>query len=957
MKSLRKKFENNVLLGYININSIRNKLLGLFSVLENDFDILSIAETKLDLSFPNSQFSIKGYKSPIRLDVSDCSGGLMVYVKNGLSIIHLKGFVLPKDIQIIPLQVNLQNCKWLILSVYRPPSLDITYFLQFLTDMIDFYSFERYIVIGDINSDPKCGKLDYFLESHVLHNHVKSNTCFKSLTGSCIDLILSNQKFSLQGTGSFDCGLSDHHHLIYTMLKSTYSKLPPKKVFYRCYKRFSDNDFLNDLNFELSNNLSESNFDYDYFESLFELVLDRHAPLKSKCIRGNEKPHMNKGLKKAIMNRTRLWNIYCKTKSSTDLRAYREQRNLITKMNKKAKFDHFDRTIEASKNNCKAFWKSCKPFLSKSSPVENEISLNHNGQVIQNCSEIANIFNTHFSEVTKSLNLLDLNQLFSSEKTDPVFCAINKFKSHPSIVKIKYDTTGLPGPFKFREVTVKEVQDLIMKLDCTKKTGGQISAKLLKLSSKFVCNFIRDSINQSFRSGRFPNRLKLAEIIPIPKKGDSHSVGDYRPISILPTISKVFEKAMANQLSKFFESKFSDILCGFRKGHSTQHALVVLLRSWQKSLDEGKIVGTVLMDLSKAYDCLPHDLLIAKLSAYGVDLKSLRLLHDYLLNRFQRVRIGSCCSKWKKITSGVPQGSILGPLLFNVFLNDFFMFIKEAGLCNFADDNSLHVSDPSLDQVKRILERESSKSLYWFKINSMAANPAKFQTMFLGIRDYEIILNFDGITVKSTSTVKLLGVLLDSKLNFSAHVKSLCKSASQKTSALLRIRPFLNISCAKRLCSAYILSIFNYCPIIWMFGSKANNGLINKVQKRALRAIYKDFESPFELLLERNKSVAIHVQNLRTLMLEVFKCVKLLSPRIMWDMFLPKTSRYALRSGINLKLPETRTQRFGINSLVFRGSITWNSLPPSLKSAGSIEIFKSCIKSWDGKTCHCLICK
>ena len=159
-------------------------------------------------------------------------------MKNGLSAIQLKSFVLPKDIQIIPLQINLKNCKWLICSVYRPPSLDLTYFLQSLTNLLDFYNFERCVVIGDINSDPKFGKLDNFLNSHMLHSHLRTNTCFKSETGSCIDLILSNQKYSLQNTGSFDCGLSDCHHLVYTMLKSTYVKLPQKLYYIDAFKTF-----------------------------------------------------------------------------------------------------------------------------------------------------------------------------------------------------------------------------------------------------------------------------------------------------------------------------------------------------------------------------------------------------------------------------------------------------------------------------------------------------------------------------------------------------------------------------------------------------------------------------------------------------------------------------------------------------------------------------------------------
>jgi hypothetical protein len=430
-----------------------------------------------------------------------------------------------------------------------------------------------------------------------------------------------------------------------------------------------------------------------------------------------------------------------------------------------------------------------------------------------------------------------------------------------------------------------------------------------------------------------------------------------KPISILPALSKLFEKVLGNQLSDYFETIFCSLLCGFRKQHSTQHALLGLLRSWQKSLDEGKIVGTILMDLSKAFDCLPHDLILAKCAAYGVDFKSLSLLQNYLSNRYHRVKIGSKFSEWLLLVIGVPQGSVLGPLLFNIFLNDFFFFIKEASVCNFADDNSLYASAKSLTRVIQMLELETANALEWFRVNSIAANPAKFQLMFLGrgqLNDIEICIN--NITLKSKLCVKLLGVNIDYKLNFSEHVKTLCKGASGKIKALFRIRPYLNLESAKRLCEAFILSSFNYCPLIWMYGCKSNDTLINKVHHRALRAIYSDFSSSFEALLTLNNSVSIHVQNLRILLIEICKIINKVSPCFLWDIFLPKSTPYSLRTGEAFCLPPTSTKTFGSNSLVFRGSLLWNSLPNSLKSIKSPKVFKSQIKNWTGQTCTCYVC-
>ena len=290
---------------------------------------------------------------------------------------------------------------------------------------------------------------------------------------------------------------------------------------------------------------------------------------------------------------------------------------------------------------------------------------------------------------------------------------------------------------------------------------------------------------------------------------------NYRPISILSNISKVFERALFDQIETFFRDKFSMYLCGFRKGYSTQYALAHLLYKWQKCLDKSGVIGTLLMDLSKAYDCLPHDLIIAKLDAYGFDTNSLKLILSYLTNRKQRVKTGSFFSDWLEVLLGVPQGSILGPILFNIFINDLFMFLNETEICNFADDNTIYACDKDVEIVISRLKNDIKNVIDWYNANSMVANPDKFQLMFLGKKvDKQICLTVNNLSIRSVDTVKLLGVVIDNKLNFVEHINNICKVANNKTNALLRIRKYIDVPTAKIYANAYILSAFSYCPMI-----------------------------------------------------------------------------------------------------------------------------------------------
>ena len=385
--------------------------------------------------------------------------------------------------------------------------------------------------------------------------------------------------------------------------------------------------------------------------------------------------------------------------------------------------------------------------------------------------------------------------------------------------------------------------------------------------------------------------------------------------------------------------------------------LFKLIQDWQKILDkpEGK-VGAILMDLSKAFDCLPHDLLIAKLAAYGFDNNSLLLLQSHLSNRKQRTKIGSYFSSWLEIILGVPQGSILGPLLFNIFINDVFYIIEESKLCNFADDNTIYSCHTSVDAIITNLEIDLSNVLEWFKKNQVAENPDKFQMIVLGLHNRKLCINMGNHNVNSTNEVKLLGLIIDHKLNFNSHINTLCTTASKKLKCLRRIRNYISIPQAKILCNSYIYSTFNYCSLIWIFCSKIANNKINKIHLRTLKTIYLNDESSLYKLLETDNSESIHSRHIKVLLAEIFKSLSNLNPTFMWNIFNKKYIPYSLRTSNLLTLPTTNTKKYGTNSIVFKGSMLWNSLPDSYKNEINIVKFKAKHKDWRCERCTCQLC-
>ena len=245
------------------------------------------------------------------------------------------------------------------------------------------------------------------------------------------------------------------------------------------------------------------------------------------------------------------------------------------------------------------------------------------------------------------------------------------------------------------------------------------------------------------------------------------------------------------------------------------------------------------MDLSKAFDCLPHDLLLMKLKAYGLSQSALEMLNSYLANRKQCVKIGQNTSDLLDIVKCVSQSSILGPILFNIFVNDLFFFVHKCDLYNYADDNTLSKSDNSLEKVIASLEEDSKALLYWFSVNKMQANPEKFQAISLGktTHDKNIVFNLDGISIVCDDEVKLLGVTIDFKLNFNSHITNISKKAARQLSVLKRIGKHLDRFGKLTIYHSFIMSNFSYCPLTWHFCTEQNSKK-NRENTRTCSSVY-----------------------------------------------------------------------------------------------------------------------
>ena len=529
-------------------------------------DYFVIAETKLDESFPSNQFKIDDYEIRNRKDRNKNGGGLIEYVRKGVICRETNKFCLINHESVCS-ELTIRNKKWLILSVYRPPkNSNLKSFFEELISTLNkvFSKYENVIVMGDINIDfhnpQDIGLKDVInlCETFNLTDLIKDKTCFTSTHQSSIDALLTNRSKSFQHSFTVETGRSDYHHMIVTFLKAHLVRLKPKTIFYRSYKNFGESSFLADVKkANLTVNSNDPDKTYEHLVSIFKDIVENHAPLKQKIVRGNHAPFMNRELSKAIYTRSRFKNNVQKNPTIENKLKYKKQRNKCVNLRKKAIKLHFKSVTVSGIIENNKFWETIKPFITNKNGLNNNsIILNKDNKIITQEKELVNIFNDHYINIVERSTGIAPTSItnLNTNSDEQLFNIINKFKNHPSIIKIKqiqhpYNV----DKFVFKNVDEPEIKNLLSQMDVNVSTGeDKIPPKLVKLAKKNLVKRLTKAINISINSSVFPKMAKRAAVSPLDKGGkDKTAITNFRPVSVLNVFSKFYERIMKNQINSF----------------------------------------------------------------------------------------------------------------------------------------------------------------------------------------------------------------------------------------------------------------------------------------------------------------------------------------------------------------------------------------------------------------------
>ena len=789
-------------------------------------------------------------------------------------------------------------------------------------------------VLGDFNIDlkEKCNKtkkLKNTFENYGFTELINAPTRKDPVSGreSALDHIWTNT--NQKTIAGKVLGVSDHEG-IFVKFCMEKEKTKIEKITIRNFKNYNESLYIK----ELKEHLEKSNINKFITEKLanqateeltnvIKTTLDKHAPLIQ--IFPKEKkdyiPWYNDELRIKIKTKKELLK---------DSRTYGKKifedrlkkiTNAITYLKKILKQKYILEELEKAGDDPKKIWKILNFLIGKNDTpdiVEPE-SLN---------PEKVNYYNRYFAtvgyEIQKELNI---NHNFKNEKT------------------FNFE------PFKFENETVENVEKIIDKIKTDVATGiDGIPSKIIKQAKTVISPFLAKIINISFETQTFPDILKNAIIKPIHKKDDKNDISNYRPISILPVISKIFERATLNQLLTFFEKNFliSGLQHAYQKNHGTVTCLFELMNEIYELIDKKFKVAIVSLDLSKAFDTINHELLLTKLRSFNLGANSIDFLNSYLTNRTQICKFSKYISTEEKIKSGVPQGSILGPFLFLCFVNDLpNVFVNMCKFMAYADDTQLLVFDKNLDNLKNKVENVIEVAQKWYNANGMKNNSSKSEVLVISTKKtdktlVEVVENGDKKIVKSKNWIKVLGVYIDHMLSWSKQIGMVKKRATNIIRKIHRINKFLPLKLKLTLYNTLIVPVFNYADIIWGGCNKKQAKRLQVSQNFAVRSILGKgkYDSGKKALRELNM---LNLEQRRVVHESVF-AHKGLSDNLpkniqnRYKLYLPKLSTRRSKNQ-KFNIPRHNLSKFK-KSPIYRTIKSWYKAPVNLPF-GKIKPHKS----------------